>query len=78
MQILLNRELNRQSQDLSDEHTTCLTPRAGSRNHSLANFDESMLTRKFAGDEWIGCELVSCGGYGFARVGSRGSEGVTV
>lgn len=38
----------------------------------------SMLTRKSAGDEWLGCEPVSCGGYGFTRLGSRGGEIVTV
>ncbi len=45
---------------------------------ALLYLNESMLTLKFAGDEWAGCELVSCGGYGFTRVGSRGGEGITV
>ena len=33
---------------------------------------------KCAGDEWLGCEFVSRGGYGFTRIGSRGGEGTTV
>ena len=43
-----------------------------------AHLNEGALTSICAGDQWLGRELVSCRGYGFPRVGSRGGEGATV
>ena len=77
-QFLRNRTLGLDSQDLSGEQVACFNPRACFKSQILACLKGSMLTWKCAGDQWLGCELVSCGGYGFTRVGSRGGKGVTV
>lgn len=66
------------SLNLYGEQTACFTAGACLESQYLACLKGSMLTGISAGDEWPGCEPVSCGGYGFTRVRSRGGKSVTV